>query len=453
MEPRAADARASASRVADVVDRLEHVRRGAGARRRPPGRRRSPAPDVLSFLGRAGTADDAAVPTRRATGRRLRDPRDPRGQEPDPATGAVVPPIHLASTFAQDAVGEHRGLRVRPQRQPDPRARSRRASPRSKARATASRSRSGMAAEDARAAARSRPATTSCIPDDAYGGTYRLVAQVLEPTGRRRGRRADLTDLDAVAAAWPDGTTAGLGRDADQPAAHHRRHRGGRRARPRPRCARVVVDNTFATPYLQQPLALGADVVVHSTTKYLGGHSDVVGGFVADDDAELAERARASCRTPSAPCPARSTATSCCAASRRSPCAWTATATNAAAVADAARGTTPRSTGALPGPADHPGHDVAAPPDAGLRRHGVVHVAAGGEDAALDARGRAPGCSRWPSRSARSSRSSSTRRAMTHASVGGLAARGRSRARAPVGRHRDDATTSSPTCAQALDSL
>ena len=77
--------------------------------------------------------------------------------------------------------------------------------------------------------------------------------------------------------------------------------------------ALVVVDNTFASPYLQQPLALGADVVVHSTTKYLGGHSDLIGGFVATNDHTIAERAATSCRSRSAPCRARSTAGSCCA--------------------------------------------------------------------------------------------------------------------------------------------
>jgi cystathionine gamma-synthase len=126
------------------------------------------------------------------------------------------------------------------------------------------------------------------MPDDAYGGTIRLALRVHGPAGLHVDT-VDTTDLDAVAAAWrPDTRMVWLEtpsnpwlRIVDIEAVSRVAHERG---------ALVVVDNTFATPALQQPLALGADIVVHSTTKYLGGHSDVVGGFAATSDLELAER-------------------------------------------------------------------------------------------------------------------------------------------------------------------
>ena len=135
-----------------------------------------------------------------------------------------------------------------------------------------------MAAEDAvlRLLA---PGQRVIIPDDAYGGTFRLVSKVLAPAGIE-WTVADLTDLDALERRLARRHRAGVGRDAHQPRAHDRRHPGRVSALAHERGARVVVDNTFATPFLQRPLELGADIVVHSATKYLGGHSDVVGGFV-----------------------------------------------------------------------------------------------------------------------------------------------------------------------------
>ena len=209
------------------------------------------------------------------------------GQEPDPATGAVVTPISLASTFAQAAVGEHQGFEY-----------GRTGNPTRAALETCLASleaanhglafSSGMAAEDTVLRALLAPGDHVVLPDDAYGGTYRLVARVLAETGVEWSA-VDLRDADALGTALRPTTkvvwietpsnpllnivdvaeVASIARTVD---------------------ARVVVDNTFATPYLQQPLALGADVVVHSSTKYLGGHSDVVGGFVATDDATLAEQ-------------------------------------------------------------------------------------------------------------------------------------------------------------------
>ncbi|HEY4397353.1 MAG TPA: aminotransferase class I/II-fold pyridoxal phosphate-dependent enzyme, partial [Acidimicrobiia bacterium] len=147
---------------------------------------------------------------------------------------------------------------------------------------------SGMAAEDATLRAALAAGDHVIIPADAYGGTYRLVARLHEPAGIA-WTAVDHADLDAVAGAWRDETklvwvetpTNPLLTLVDIAAVAKLAHERG---------ARVVVDNTFATPYLQQPMGIGADVVVHSSTKYLGGHSDVVGGIVALRNAELAER-------------------------------------------------------------------------------------------------------------------------------------------------------------------
>ncbi len=209
------------------------------------------------------------------------------GQEPDPATGAVVPPISLASTFAQDAVGADRGYEYARSANPT-RAALETCIADLEGAAHGVAFASGMAAEDAVLRATLHPGDHVIIPADAYGGTYRLIARVYDPSGVTSSV-LDLTDLDALAAGWRDETklvwvetpTNPLLTVVDIAAVAAFAHERG---------ALVVVDNTFATPYLQQPLALGADVVVHSSTKYLGGHSDVVGGLLAVDDDELAER-------------------------------------------------------------------------------------------------------------------------------------------------------------------
>ena len=206
------------------------------------------------------------------------------GQEPDVETGAVVPAIHLATTYAQEGVGAHRGYEY-----------SRTGNPTRAALETALATleaapygfafASGMAAEDA--VLRSLgPGDHLVIPNDAYGGTYRLVSKIHHPAGLAFNP-VDLTDLDslersltpATKMVWLETPSNPLLRIADITAIAELVHGRG---------ARLVVDNTFATPYLQRPLELGADAVVHSTTKYLGGHSDVVGGFVATADEELA---------------------------------------------------------------------------------------------------------------------------------------------------------------------
>ena len=206
------------------------------------------------------------------------------GQEPDPATGAVVVPITLATTFSQSAVGEHQGYEYG--RSGNPTRTALEACLASLEGAVHGLAfASGLAAEDA-LLRQLGPGDHVVLGDDAYGGTYRLIADVHGPAGQPWAA-ADLTDLDALAAVWTDRTrmvwletpTNPLLTVVDIAAVAAFAHERG---------ARCVVDNTFATPYLQQPLQLGADAVVHSTTKYLGGHSDVVGGFVATSDDELA---------------------------------------------------------------------------------------------------------------------------------------------------------------------
>jgi cystathionine gamma-synthase len=207
------------------------------------------------------------------------------GQQPDPRTGAVVPPIFQTSTYAQDAVGAPR-LGYEYSRSGNP---TRDALQECLAALEGGRRAlafaSGLAAEDTLLRTVCRPGDHVVIPDDAYGGTYRLFAKVLERWGLG-WTPARISDTDAVRAAmtdrtkviWVETPTNPLLAIADIGAlaalAHDRR-------------ALLVVDNTFASPYLQQPIAHGADVVVHSTTKYLGGHSDVVGGALVVADGAL----------------------------------------------------------------------------------------------------------------------------------------------------------------------
>ena len=208
------------------------------------------------------------------------------GQPPDPASGAVVTPITLASTFVQEAVGKHAGYEYARSGNPTRHAyETCLASLEDAAHGFAFAS--GMAAEDAvlRLLA---PGQRVIIPDDAYGGTFRLVSKVLAPAGVEWSV-ADLTDLDALARDWPDGTALVWVETPTNPALTIV-DIAGVCALAHERGAGVVVDNTFATPFLQRPLALGADIVVHSATKYLGGHSDVIGGFVATNGPEIAER-------------------------------------------------------------------------------------------------------------------------------------------------------------------
>jgi len=210
------------------------------------------------------------------------------GQEPDPTTGAVTVPIHPSSTFAQDGVGGLRGG-YEYSRSANP---TRTALQECLAALEGGRHAlafgSGMGASDVLLRAALAPGDHVVIPHDAYGGTFRLVDKVLTGWGITY-TPVDLGDVDALRAAltpttnlvWSETPTNPLLGIADIAVIAEIAHTGG---------ARLVVDNTFASPYLQQPLALGADVVVHSTTKYVGGHSDVVGGAVVTSDDALAEQ-------------------------------------------------------------------------------------------------------------------------------------------------------------------
>ena len=210
------------------------------------------------------------------------------GQPPEAQTGAVVPPIFQTSTYAQDAVGSPRsGYEYSRSANPTRDAlQDCLAALEGGARALAFAS--GMAAEDTLLRTVCGPGDHVVIPDDAYGGTYRLVARVAQRWGLEWSA-VPVGDPAAVAAAmrprtrviWVETPTNPLLGIADIAALATLAHEHS---------ALLVVDSTFASPYLQQPLALGADVVVHSTTKYLGGHSDVVGGALVTADPDLAER-------------------------------------------------------------------------------------------------------------------------------------------------------------------
>ena len=211
------------------------------------------------------------------------------GYEPDAATGSVIPPIYATSTYKQDGVGGLRGGYEY----------SRSANPTRTAlegniAALEEGERgfafaSGLAAEDTLVRALCRPGDHVVIPDDAYGGTFRLFDKVEKVWGLDHSP-APVSDLEKVAAAvrpgetklvWIETPTNPLLNIGDIEALAGIAHDAG---------ALLVVDNTFASPYLQQPLTLGADVVVHSTTKYCGGHSDVVGGALVVKDLDLAEK-------------------------------------------------------------------------------------------------------------------------------------------------------------------
>ncbi len=206
------------------------------------------------------------------------------GQDPDPTTGAVVTPIYATSTYAQDGVGQHKGYEYSRSGNPTRTAlETCLAALEGGSRAIAYAS--GLAAEDCLLRTVCRPGHHAIIPDDAYGGTFRIFARVLDRWGLTH-TSVPLGDLDAVRAAlrpetsviWCETPTNPLLNIADIAALAGLAREAG---------ARLVVDNTFASPYLQSPLEHGADVVVHSTTKYLGGHSDVVGGALVVADAEL----------------------------------------------------------------------------------------------------------------------------------------------------------------------
>ncbi|WP_280336038.1 cystathionine gamma-synthase [Nocardia wallacei] len=207
------------------------------------------------------------------------------GFDPDPQTGAVNVPIYASSTFAQDGVGGLRGG-YEYARTGNPTRTALEANLAALESGRYGRAfSSGMAATDCVLRAALRPGDHLVIPNDAYGGTFRLIDKVFTHWGIEYSV-APVSDPDAVQRAlrpntklvWLETPTNPLLNIGDIAALADIAHGGG---------AKLVVDNTFASPYLQQPLLLGADIVLHSTTKYLGGHSDVVGGALVTDDAEL----------------------------------------------------------------------------------------------------------------------------------------------------------------------
>ncbi|HET6260003.1 MAG TPA: cystathionine gamma-synthase [Pseudonocardia sp.] len=301
------------------------------------------------------------------------------GQEPDPTTGAVITPIHQSSTFAQDGVGGLRGG-YEYSRSANP---TRTALQECLAALEGGRHAlafgSGMGASDVLLRVLLRPGDHIVIPHDAYGGTFRLVDKVLQPWGVEY-TPVDLADVDALRAAlrpttrvvWCETPTNPLLGIADIAALADV---------VRTASARLVVDNTFASPYLQTPLGLGADVVLHSTTKYVGGHSDVVGGALVTGDDELAERLRFTQNSVgSVPGPfdawltLRGVKTLAVRMERHSD--------NAERVAELLSGHRGVEAVLYPGLPEHPGHEVAAKQ---MRRFGgmVSFTVAGGRDAAL----------------------------------------------------------------------
>ncbi len=208
------------------------------------------------------------------------------GQEPDPATGAIITPIYQTSTFVQDAVGENKGYDYARVGNPTRTALQ-------TALASLENAEHGIAFSSGLGATTTlmhlvNPGERVVLIADVYGGVYRMTSQVYEPKGYLfdylpAAEFANLGEhLDGnTRMVWIESPSNPMLNVVDIRAAAEAAHAAG---------ALVVVDNTFATPYLQNPLDLGADVVLHSTTKYLGGHSDVVGGFVGTNDPTIAER-------------------------------------------------------------------------------------------------------------------------------------------------------------------
>ena len=300
------------------------------------------------------------------------------GFRPDPGTGAVNAPIYASSTFAQDGVG---GLRSGYEY-------ARTGNPTRTALETALAAvedgrfgrafSSGMAASDCALRAVLRPGDHIVIPDDAYGGTFRLIDKVFRQWGVEHTPVA-LSDLDAVRAAitpatkmvWVETPTNPLLSIADIAEIAEIGHAAG---------CRVLVDNTFASPALQQPLTLGADIVLHSTTKYIGGHSDVVGGALVTDNEEL-DAAFAFLQNGAGAVPGPFDAYLTMRGLKTLEVRMQRHSDNAAKVAEFLAGQAGVSQVLYPGLPGHPGHDVASRQMSGFGGMVSIRMRGGAESA------------------------------------------------------------------------
>ncbi|MGE2833941.1 cystathionine gamma-synthase [Mycobacterium sp. SMC-4] len=305
------------------------------------------------------------------------------GYRPDPATGVVNPPIYASSTFAQDGVGGLRGG-FEYARTGNPTRAALETALAAVEQASYGRAfSSGMGATDCALRAVLRPGDHLVIPDDAYGGTFRLIDKVFAHWGLTYTAVA-LSDLDAVRAALTDRTRliwvetptnpllsiadisgiAAVAAEADGPG------------------VKVLVDNTFASPALQQPLTLGADIVLHSTTKYIGGHSDVVGGALLTND-EALDDAFAFLQNGAGAVPGPFDAYLTIRGLKTLSLRMQRHSDNAAAIAEFLEGHPAVSTVLYPGLPGHPNHDVAAAQMSGFG--GMISVRLrGGPQAARD---------------------------------------------------------------------
>jgi cystathionine gamma-synthase len=301
------------------------------------------------------------------------------GQAFDPTTGSVVPPVYFTSTFVQDGIGGFRGGYEYARGGNPTRTSLEELIASLEGGAKAFSFASGLAAEDALLRALLNPGDHIVMGNDVYGGTHRLVSRLFVPWGVSLST-VDMSDLDAVRATirpdatrvlWIETPSNPLMKISDIAALAQLGKEQG---------AIVVVDNTFASPYLQQPLALGADVVVHSTTKYLSGHSDVLGGALVLDAPDLAEKigfVQFGVGAVSGPMDAwltvRGIKTLAVRMERHT--------ANAQALAERLVGHPKLSAVYYPGLPDHPGHDIAAKQMSGFG--GMISVAvAGGASAA-----------------------------------------------------------------------
>ena len=301
------------------------------------------------------------------------------GYEPNAENGAVNVPIYASSTFAQDGVGGMRGG-FEYARTGNPTRAALEANLAALEKGTYGRGfSSGMAATDCALRSLLRPGDHLVIPDDAYGGTFRLIDKVFSQWGITYTVAA-VNDLDAIRAAVTDATKAiwietptnPLLNVGDIAAISEIAEAAG---------ATFVVDNTFASPYLQQPLTLGADVVLHSTTKYIGGHSDVVGGVLVTDDEEL-DAAFAFLQNGSGGVPGPFDAYLTMRGAKTLAVRMDKHCDNAEAVVDFLQGHPAIESVLYPGLPDHPNHDVAARQMS--RFGGMVSVRLKDQQAALD---------------------------------------------------------------------